>query len=280
MTNLLEAICNIIENENFGISHRQGNNRVNSVGLGLESYVKDAFANSFQIVDEQSKMRCYSNVFSWTGNQNHPPDFMLIGGDAVEVKKMNSRFGDLALNSSYPKAKLLATSNMIADGCRTCEVWEVKDLIYCVGHTLDTQIKSIWFVYGDIYAASDDIYLRIKNTITEGINQIPNIELSETNELGRVNKVDPLGITNLRVRGMWAIQNPRKVFEYLIPKSNYTNFQVVAIIPLNKYNSFPQNSLRKIENLDSDDLVISNGTVKDPNNPARIIDVKLIVYSK
>ena len=36
---------------------------------------------------------------------------------------------------------------------------------------------------------------------------------AETKELGRVNQVDPLGITNLRIRGMWQIETQEK---YLI----------------------------------------------------------------
>ena len=84
---------------------------------------------------------------------------------------------------------------MITQACRTCEEWIEKDLIYCVGHTTDDRIKSLWMVYGNIYAANHETYQIIKQKITEGINEIPNVELSETNELGRVNRVDPLGIT-------------------------------------------------------------------------------------
>ena len=41
------------------------------------------------------------------------------------------------------------------------------------------------------------------------------LNLSETKELGRKNKIDPLGISSLRVRGMWIFQTPQKIFEYL-----------------------------------------------------------------
>ena len=47
--------------------------------------------------------------------------------------------------------------------------------------------------------------------------ELQDVEFSETNELGRVNKVDPLGITYLRIRGMWGIENPIKVFNYVAP---------------------------------------------------------------
>ena len=133
---------------------------------------------------------------------------------------------------------------MITQECRNCENWNEKDLIYCVGHTTDNSIKSIWMVYGNIYAAKHETYQLIKEKISDGINEIPNVELAETNELGRVNRVDPLGITNLRIRGMWQIQNPRKVFNYL-HKSGDT-FELVVIIPTDKYNSFPKKSKNRI----------------------------------
>src|SRR5690606_5833971 len=241
------------------------------------TFIKDAFVNTIQPEDEQVKMRRYSEEFSWLGNQNHPPDIMIKGGDAIEVKKTQSANSDLALNSSYPKSTVQASSTMITQSCRTCEEWTEKDLIYCVGHTNDDSIKSLWLVYGNIYAANHETYQIIKQKITEGINEIPNVELAETNELGRVNRVDPLGITNLRNRGMLQIQNPRRVFNYLHSSSSNV-FELVAVIPTSKYNDFAQESKAKVENLENPNLTIQNVQVKDPNNPANLIEAKLIVF--
>lgn len=277
MTNILEAIVNIANNPVVAIrNHYTGRNRANNVGEALEMFVKDAFANTIQEHDEQVKNTKFNQVFSWLGNQNHPPDIMIREGDAIEVKKTQSANSDLALNSSYPKSNIQSNSNMITQECRTCENWTEKDLIYCVGHTTDDTIKSLWMVYGNIYAAKHETYQIIKQKITDGINEIPNVELAETNELGRVNRVDPLGITNLRIRGMWQIQNPRRVFNYL--HTNGEDFELVAVIPTNKYNSFPLDSKNRIENLSNIKLSIADVQVKDPNNPANLIDAKLIVY--
>lgn len=278
MTNILEAIINIAENPIYEIrNHYSGRNRVNNVGEALETFVKDAFTNSIQIEAETEKMRRYNEEFSWLGNQNHPPDIMIKGGDAIEVKKTQSANSDLALNSSYPKSTVQSNSKMITQACRTCENWTEKDLIYCVGHTTDNSIKSLWMVYGNIYAANHETYQIIKQKITEGINEIPNVELAETNELGRVNRVDPLGITNLRIRGMWQIQNPRRVFNYLHTQSDSV-FELVAIIPTSKYDSFPIESKTKIEKLSNPNPTIEDVKVKDPNNPANLIEAKLIVF--
>ncbi len=278
MTNILEAIINIVNNPNLEIrNHYTGRNRANSVGEALEIFVKDAFANITYAVDERERMERYNEVFSWLGNQNHPPDIMIRNGDAIEVKKTQSVNSDLALNSSYPKSNILSSSKMITQECRTCEDWVEKDLIYCVGHTDDERVNSLWMVYGNIYAAKHETYQLIKQKIIEGINDIPNVELADTDELGRVNHVDPLGITNLRIRGMWQIQNPRRVFNYLHNQTN-NKFELVAIIPTSKYLTFPAISKNRIEEFGNPNLTIDDVRVKDPNNPAKLLNAKLIIF--
>lgn len=276
MTNILEAIYNIVNHKNFAIREfYSGRNRANSMGEALENYIKDAFADTFDSDDEQSRLKTYNQEFSWLGSQNNPPDIMIKGGDAIEVKKTQSANSSLALNSSYPKTDLRHTSPMITSECRDCEEWTVKDLIYCVGHTSDTNIKSLWMVYGSSYAAKHDTYQRIKTTISDGIKTIPDVAFADTKELGRVNQVDPLGITNLRIRGMWQIENPRKVFNYLHEPTE-KDFELVCIIPLEKYNSFPNESKSKLEGITEKGFSIEDKQIKNPNNPAKLMDCKLI----
>jgi len=278
MTNILEAIHNIIHYQEFRIKALYaGRNSVNNMGEALEKYIKDAFADTFNLIDEKKKLQIYNQKFSWLGNQNHPPDIMIKGGDAIEVKKIQSAKSDLALNSSYPKSNLSSSSPMITKECKNCENWTTKDLIYCVGHTSDHTLHSLWFVYGSIYAAKHATYQKIKNTISSGIKTIPDIEIAQTKELGRINRVDPLGITNLRIRGMWQIQNPRKVFDYLHPTTEKT-FELVCVIPTNKYKTFPLESQMKIENLIINGFSVSDVKVKNPNNPADLIDCKFVKF--
>lgn len=279
MTSILNAIRNIIADKKHTIGNNTAfKNRANNMGEGLEKYMKDAFANTLTTSDEQEKNYAYNQYFSWRGNQNNPPDFIIKSGDAIEVKKIESINSDLALNSSYPKAKLYADSPMIANGCRNCEAWEVKDIIYAVGCLKSGALKSLWMVYGNIYAAEQGIYERIKSTISQGINTIPDVEFSETKELGRVNRVDPLGITNLRIRGMWSIQNPRKVFKYIYPQTDKNTFELVCILPDSKYYSFDPEDIALLESINEEGFSITNKKILDPNNPAHLIDVKLITY--
>lgn len=276
MTNILEAIYNIVNHKNFAIREfYSGRNRANSMGEALENYIKDAFADTFDSDDEQSRLKTYNQEFSWLGSQNNPPDIMIKDGDAIEVKKTQSANSSLALNSSYPKTDLRHTSPMITSECRDCEEWTVKDLIYCVGHTSDTNIKSLWMVYGSSYAAKHETYQRIKTTISDGIKTIPDVVFADTKELGRVNQVDPLGITNLRIRGMWQIENPRKVFNYLHEPTD-KDFELVCIISLEKYNSFPNESKSRLEGITEKGFSIENKQIKNPNNPAKLMNCKLI----
>ncbi len=277
MSNILEAIYNIVNHKNFAIrTFYSGRNRANSMGEALENYIKDAFADTFEVNNENDRMEVFSKKFSWLGAQNNPPDIMIKGGDAIEVKKTQNAGSSLALNSSYPKSDLRQTSTMITNECKVCEEWEVKDLIYCIGHTSDnTNLNSLWMIYGSIYAAEHETYQRIKDIVSEGVKETPDLVFSETKELGRVNQVDPLGITNLRIRGMWQIENPRRVFNYL-HKPTGKDFELICIIPKNKYNSFPTTSRIKIEKLEDEGFSIEDRKVKNPNNPAVLLDCKLI----
>ncbi len=278
MTNILEAIYNIVNHKNFAIREfYSGRNRANSMGEALENYIKDAFADTFYSDDEQSRLRTYNEEFSWLGSQNNPPDIMIKGGDAIEVKKTQSANSSLALNSSYPKTDLRHANPMITNECKVCEEWTVKDLIYCVGHTSDTKIKSLWMVYGSSYAAKHETYQRIKTTISDGIKTIPDVVFADTKELGRVNQVDPLGITNLRIRGMWQIENPRKVFKYLHEPTD-KDFELVCIIPVEKYNSFPYESRSKLDGITEKRFSIEDKHIKNPNNPAKLMGCKLIRF--
>jgi hypothetical protein len=76
------------------------------------------------------------------------------------------------LNSSFPKAKLFAKDPMISADCRKCEAWIEKDLVYAIGVTKNKKLNLLWLIYGDCYAASQEYYTRIKNTIATGISTI------------------------------------------------------------------------------------------------------------
>ena len=209
MSNILKAFINIVNNYQTAVaSVTTGNNRANNMGEGLEEYIKDAFADTMNEANEQIRLQKFSQIYAYSGNKNNPPDLILKNSDAIEIKKLESHTTAIALNSSYPKAKLFSDSTMITTACKNCEVWNEKDMLYAIGNVSKNtnQLKSLWLVYGECFCADKEIYERIKDTISNGITSISNVEFTETNELGKVKKVDPLGVTDLRIRGMWHMR--------------------------------------------------------------------------
>lgn len=277
--NIINAIINLVQNPvTHLVKYYQGKNRANNAGDALEEYIKDIFANTFDMSDT-ARLERLSLVFSYLGNNSNPPDAMLRNGDAIEVKKIESDNAALALNSSYPKHTILSSSPMISLACKHAEKWKEKDIIYTVGVVKQNHLQHLCMVYGLDYCASDECYIRIKNTVKTGVEAIPGVEFAESRELGHINKVDPLGITYMRVRGMWGIENPWKVFNYVYSRDMSKKFTFMCIINEEKWNSFSNTTeLLKLSESISE-LSITDIRVKNPDNPAHLNNAKLISFS-
>lgn len=277
--NIIDAIVNIVQNPVTQlVNYYQGRNRANNAGDALEEYIKDIFANTFNM-PEKERLERMNEVFSYLGNNSNPPDAMLRHGDAIEVKKIQTDNAALALNSSYPKHTVLASSPMISSACKQAEDWAEKDLIYAVGVVnKQNKLKHLCMVYGLDYCASDECYSRIKSTIKNGVEAIPGVEFSESRELGHINRVDPLGITYMRVRGMWGIENPWKVFNYIYTRNTANDFTFMCIINDEKWNSLTNNSdLLNLAKQNSA-LNVEDVRIKKPDNPAQLRNAKLISF--
>ncbi len=277
--NIIDAIVNIVQNPVTQlVNYYQGRNRANNASDALEEYIKDIFANTFNM-PEKERLERMNEVFSYLGNNSNPPDAMLRHGDAIEVKKIQTDNAALALNSSYPKHTVLASSPMISSACKQAEDWAEKDLIYAVGVVnKQNKLKHLCMVYGLDYCASDECYSRIKSTIKNGVEAIPGVEFSESRELGHINRVDPLGITYMRVRGMWGIENPWKVFNYIYTRNTANDFTFMCIINDEKWNSLTNNSdLLNLAKQNSA-LNVEDVRIKKPDNPAQLRNAKLISF--
>lgn len=280
MKDIIDAIINLVTNPKVElVRHYSYVNRANNMGDALEEYIKDLFAGTVDETDENIRNSKLSDVFSYMGNATNPPDSMLKNvGDAIEVKKLQG-INDLALNSSHPKRTLKIDNPKINSHCRDCEKWSERDMLYVIGVCDTKKIKQLCMVYGTEYCADIETYTRIENVVKEGLQSIENVELAQTNELGRLNKVDPLGITNMRIRGMWTIMNPLKVFNYVyIPNSSKT-FNFMCLINCKKYATL--SNVKDLESLTNEisDLNIKDVKVKNPNNPAQLIECKLITFA-
>jgi hypothetical protein len=282
--NILRAILNIAA---FGDNDLKSYastylNRINAVGEQLEFYIKDAIAASFKLQQAQ-KQTVYSKVFSYLGNQNNPPDVIVKDSDAFEIKKIESPFASLALNSSPPKDKLRAEDIRITEACRKCDggKWKEKDLFYVIGNAKGGIVKSLFFIHGTCYAADHKVYDKVHEPIKKEIDSILDslgLEKGETVELGKVRKVDPLGITELRIRGMWGIENPLKLFEDLCPFEDENRLNLFALMRKEKYLSFPKEDIKDLEA--NKNIYVKDVKIRDPNNPAKLIEAKLITYKQ
>ena len=166
---------------------------------------------------------------------------------------------------------------MITKACKECELWKEKDLLYAIGSVKQKKLSLLWLVYGDCYAASSEVYLKMRNNIISGIEQTAGVEFSSTKELGRVNKVDPLGITNLRIRGMWQIEHPEKVYQYLMPEQFECDFRLVVLMREAKYQSFLEDRTR-LESINNPKLQNQQVKIKSPDNPIKRVAARLITF--
>lgn len=253
---IVNAIVNIVKNPvTLLVREYNSRNRANNAGSALEEYVKDLFAGTFSMREDE-RLEKFEEVFSYLGNNSNPPDAMLRGGDAIEVKKIETLDASLALNSSYPKHTIRSTSKMISEACRVAENWTEKDMLYVVGIVQRNILKHLVMVYGLDYCASESCYSRLKSY-----------------------RVDPLGITYLRVRGMWGIENPWTVFNYIYQRDMRKKLNFMCLINDSKWNTLQNTD--EILNLSKINpaLKVSDVKIKDPDNPARLNKAKLIQFS-
>jgi len=282
--NVLTAIKSIAEFRNNDLSNyfETAPIRINQVGQKLEYYVMDAISGSFKKEKTEETVVDRSDIFSHIGTQNNPPDIIIAHGDAFEIKKIQALKATLALNNSPPKNKLYRNDPRITKKCRNTDGgnWESKDIFYVIGCSPKTnkgKLKYLFFVHGECYAAKKDFYeskaVPLKNHIDSFFRQQSWVA-KQTAELGRINGIDPLSITNFRIRGMWEVENPLNVFSSCYSIDERKEFSLVAIMTKEKYESFPIADKLALKM----DTQVKSQTIKvrNPNNTDDMMDAQLI----
>jgi hypothetical protein len=135
-------------------------------------------------------------------------------------------------------------------------------------------------VYGMDFCANDSVYEELKESVSDGIRNIPNIQWVDTKELGRAKKIDPFGITTLRVRPMWTITHPIRVFDYIYTPYKNKDFSLMVLINDDKIKQF--DNFEKLVDISKSlsSLEIKDVKIMNPNNPEELKCAKLITYSK
>jgi hypothetical protein len=73
---------------------------------------------------------------------------------------------------------------------------------------------------------------------------------------------------------MWEIENPIKVFSYIYNLDIRKNFSLVALMTKVKYDSFSQEDIISLEN--EERINVKTVKIKNPNNPAQLMDAELL----
>lgn len=273
---VLNAIYNIIAGRYFSLQDKAvGSNRINRVGEGFEVFVRRALANDFESANEVELTAKTQHLFSYASSNSSPPDLMIRGGDAIEIKKFEAVPSTIQLNSSYPKAFLYSDYPLLSQECRHCEVWTRKDLVYILAVIKKGQIQEIWLVDGACYAAERDVYEAVFARVKDSVHLTQDLRVLDS-ELGRIIDIDPLKRTQLRIRGMWLIQHPRMTFGHLFNPSKQTAFSIKAIMRQTKYADLISPNLET--ELTRLGCRMTNATVLDPNNRAKVMAVKTIQF--
>jgi hypothetical protein len=83
------------------------------------------------------------------------------------------------------------------------------------------------------------------------------------NEIGRLNKVDPLKATSLRVRGMWLLDHPAKVFNDFFVKPQEQVFVLNALVSASKWDEYSTELIDEVNALSHKGLKVERIDLPD-----------------
>jgi hypothetical protein len=284
-SNILTAIKNIsdFKNNNIrGYLKEHATPQIKTVREQMAYYLKDAISGSFKSAKDKKPKKLNDRIFSYLGNKNKPPDMILKGSDALIIKTIKTIKGSLTIANMPPKDCLKWNDPWIIRNCRNVDggQWFSKDIFYVTGWIERGKIKYLYFVQGRCYASEAKVYNKRIDGIKNNINEYFVSEGLKTNYaigLGKVTNIDPLGITNLTIRSIWKIQNPLRAFSEIYSYDKKQDFTLIALMLKNKFDSFPK---KDIDAIIGDKQIKSREVkIKNPNNPAKKIDAKLITTS-
>ena len=283
--NILTAIKNISDFKTNNIREYfkdYATSQIETVRQQIEYYVKDAISGSFQSVKNKKATDRYQEVFSYIGNKNKPPDMIIKGGDALVIKIINTYKGSFTINNSPPKDRIMWNDPWIIKNCRMIDggQWNSKDLFYVIGSTQKRRINYLLFMQGRCFIPEEKIYTKKINDLKKNIRiylESEGLETDLTIGLGKVNNIDPLGITSLRIKGVWRIKNPLKTFSDIFTYDTKQEFTLIVLMLKEKFDSFPKKDADEIVN--DNQIRIEDVKIKNPNNPQKKIDAKLIITS-
>jgi len=135
-------------------------------------------------------------------------------------------------------------------------------------------LKSIFFIQGPCLACTPDYYENLFKNFKQHIYK-GKFTFSETKEVARLNNIDPLNYTNLRVRAMFLMKNPFKIFEFCQIKES-SNMNVFCLMTDKKYSSFKGEDIKLLNQ--NADIEIYDKKINDPMDKNKFLDCKFIEF--
>ena len=283
--NILTAIKNISDFKTNNMSEYikdYAPAQIKTVRQQIEYYVKDAISNSFKSIKDKKPTDRYNGVFSYLGNKNKPPDMIIQDGDAVVIKTIKTYQGSLTINNSPPKDRLMWNDPWILKNCRSIDggQWNRKDLFYVIGWIEKRRMKYLNFIQGSCFIPEEKVYTKKIDDLKKNIYtylESEGLDANRTISLAKVSNMDPLGVTNLRIKAVWRIKNPLKIFSDTFSYDKNEEFTSISLMLKNKFDSFPKKDIATLEK--DNQIEIEDVKVKNPNKPETGLDAKLITTS-
>jgi len=296
MRNIIDAIISLTEITNFSVAaYKSSNDKVKGRGASFEDFARNLFAGSLES-DKDERARKLVREFSYLGGDKNPPDAMIRGGDVIEFKKVgNKNTPWLQLNSSSPAQTLQSNSPHIEKKCKNAEKWKRKDIIYTVGALDKGEVRRLWMVYGSDYCDSNRSYLKLlkslKNALRHEIKGKSQYGYdSDSKEPLRVKSgIDHLNVATLRMRAMWSIQSPWRVFsdqyEAALKKHKSVahstgTFEFVAIINDKKWKALGNAKKLLSKSMKKKGVMVYDVEVRKPDTRDEMTHAKMVIYTK
>ena len=257
------AICELVKVASMGGGRgisltSQPRGSLGAQGKPFEIFAKNMFAGCLGALSSHVDT-AWERTFSWRGSANHPPDFMIRGGDAVEVK-IHGGISQIQLNSSPPKRTLKVSDPRIQEGCRTCEDWIEKDFLYFIGKANEEFVEALWLIDGRCIADNANTYDMIFDKLALTVSDLGG---EPGNEIGRLNNVDALKATSLRVRAMWLLEHPARVFQSVLHPPEEGTFVLNVLVSADKWGSYTEAEIDAVTALSSHGLKIQRIQIPD-----------------
>tara|TARA_Y100001936_G_C16048845_1_gene656432 strand:- start:1108 stop:1971 length:864 start_codon:yes stop_codon:yes gene_type:complete len=282
-TNVIKSFINIVQSDltSYESSINPYKNRIQIQGERFEVFIKNSFANTFQISDVSKVEQIYSEFFIHQGSANHPPDLIIRNGDSIEMKKNESKLSsNIALNSSWPRTKLYSYDEKLTKKVSNLIPKGGIDNLYAVGtYNKKNILNQLLYFYGDCFYKNTNFYRDKYSQIQKKLSEF-DLNKKSSKELGGISNFDEIDRSSLRIRGMFQAKNPMIIdtIKNLLPSSQ--NFQMILIMRESKYQTINNLDKTELENLNSQYIIIKNIDLIDPDNSKKHLDVKIIIYTR